>query len=197
MKETPEEFLNRLTETIDSEVTYIRALYGRMVDIDPDDTDFPDLPYSAEDYESPLIEEDEEPGYTRTRLDLPDEILNSWRADCPRFPYEPPCDLCIYEHCNSHNYFIGGHAHGKEVPRDLILHRTIRVPSFRAPVGFFGSSNMCVEEEVIRNEETYIKRTINVVLERGYSAIAIWVLESITDSNEAFQKFYKFAQRGE
>lgn len=197
MKETPEEFLEHLTLTINSEQEYRYALFGDMFDEDPDETLFPGLPFTSEDeeYVDPsFYEEGIESG--RERLDLPDEILNSWRADCPQFPYEVPCESCIYEHCNTHNYFIGGFAHGKEVSQYLTDQEVIRI-SVPPSSGYFACATPF---EPILYTETYTKRTIGVVIreeERLYRAIAIWVLDSITDPNEAFQKFLRFAQRGE
>lgn len=195
MKETPEEFLERITLTINSELEYRAILYKDMFDEDPDETLFPGLPFTPEDEEyvdSSFYEEGETGG--RTRLDLPDNILNSWRADCPQFPYEVPCESCIYEHCNTHNYFIGGSAHGKEVSQYLTSQDVIGIP---VPPPFdLVTSSPAVDFQT----ETYIKRTIGVVIreeERFYRAIAIWVLNSITDPQEAFQKFLRFAQRGE
>lgn len=181
MKETPEEFLNRITDLLDED-SYKRELYGEKMYEDPE-SGFPSI----------LTEEDEV-------FDLPvpeDSPFITWRDDCPRFPVDPPCDSCIYYHFNSNNYFIGGRAHGKQVPSDLVQHRTIQVPSFRLTEGAFLSSNMCVEEEVIRNTEMYIKRLIHVQIENGRGLIAIWVIESLADPQEAFQTFLRFAQRGE
>lgn len=127
----------------------------------------------------------------RQRLDLPDEILNSWRADCPRFPYEPPCDQCIYDHCNNNNYFIGGIAHGKKVPIDLTYsdRLQIAVPSH---ADFFSTSS--VYEPL---SETYIKKLIGFANQEWEGSIAVWVIESLSDPEESFQKFYKFIRLGE
>lgn len=179
MKETPEEFLNRITDLLDED-SYKRELYGEKMYEDPE-SGFPSI----------LTEEDEV-------FDLPvpeDSPFLSWRDYCPRFPVDPPCDSCIYDHFNSNNYFIGGRAHGKRVPSELVHRTVIRVPT--PPPHHFITSSMCIEDEAEANTEVYIKRIIHAQLELERGLIAIWIIEAIASPQEAFQAFLRFAQRGE
>lgn len=184
--ETPEEYLQRLTETIDSEEVYFSALLGRNYIPNPDDEDFetvvPPPPLQRGEY---VLSGDRDDG--------------QWRRQC----FEPvPCDSCIVRQYQAKPIYVGGSAHGYFVQQDLQYTECIAVPIFRYPEPvFLRESDSAIAESTIRTEY-YEKRYIRVIIESSFlrtrdCAIVVWIHTSISgDSVEGFNRFYQFAREG-
>ena len=170
-EETPEEFLERLTQTISDEDSYLQRIYGDNYWLEPDDEDLvPATPAFPPDHDAPGME---------------------WRRDCLRYPIQPPCDECIFKYYSVHPTYIGGYAHGKEVSTDLVEQDTIAVPvpPPRIPINFGEPISP------ILNIEYYYRKTIRAVLDEGrIGFIHIWVEGSISDPEESFRTFYNYAR---
>lgn len=175
-EETPEEFLERLTQTISDEDSYLQRVYGDNYWLDPDDEELEIIP------ETPLPPE------------LPENM--QWRLSCLQYPERPPCDECIFRYYSVHPIYVGGYAHGKEVSQDLAEMDIIAIPIPVDPIPIR-------PEEIlspILNVEYYYRKTIRAILnehtpiERRIGFIHIWVHQSVSDPRESFQMFYNYVR---